>query len=166
MWCEFQTLYPKSSRIEIWNPVRPTTRRQPQDDKGSKESYPTNLDPAHLRAATILSQQATLQTSTDEVTGQGAYQGIIRWREPTNSELFQGGRAQDDRRGDFRPHQRQTYCRASATWRKVSRRRQYRRKRKRRNCDHDWPKNLSGRNTIYHTICNMYMWTPTTIIPT
>ena len=30
------------------------------------------------------------------MTGQGAYQGIIRWREPTNSELFQGGRAQDD----------------------------------------------------------------------
>ena len=84
------------SRIEIWNPVRPTTRRQPQDDQGSKESYPTNLDPAHLRAATILSQQATLQTSTDGVTGQGPYQGIIRWREPTNSELFQGGRAQDD----------------------------------------------------------------------
>ena len=89
VWCEFQTLYPKS-RIEIWNPVRPTTRRQPQDDQGSKESYPTNLDPAHLRTATILSQQATLQTGTDGVTGQGPYQGIIRWREPTKSELFQG----------------------------------------------------------------------------
>ena len=33
-------------------------------------------------------------------------------------------------RGDFRPHRRQTYCRASATWRKVSQRRQHMQKKK------------------------------------
>ena len=153
------------SRIEIWNPVRPTTRRQPQDDQGSKESYPIDLDPVHLRTATILSQQATLQTGTDEVTGQGSLPRNHRMAGAYQLGTVPGRESPRRPGGDFRPHRRQTCWRESATWRRASQRR-HTCKRKRRDHVFNWPKNLSGRNTIYYTICKMYMWTPTTIIPT
>ena len=90
------------------------------------------------------------------MTGQGAYQGIIRWREPTNSELFQGGRAQDD------PEEIFDHIDGKPT---VERAPLEGRSRDAGSTDakekdvtiFNWPKNLSGRNTIYYTICKMYM---------